>query len=74
MLSKEKIRSSNSEPLQVHSDVAEKVMKNIKDDVQGPISEVPLNVTNARKTLEIEDKKEEKEEKVKINTITNYFF
>ena len=72
MLSKEKIRSSNSEPLQVHSDVAEKVMKNIKDDVQGPISEVPLNVNNARKTMALEDKPQDRGKN--LNTINNYFF
>lgn len=75
MISAEKIRNSDKNPLEVHTDVAEKVMKNIKEDVQGPIAPEPLKLRDARKTALLEDKPEEEKPVVQhVNTINNYFF
>ncbi len=71
MLSKQKISNSNSDPLQVHSDIAEKVVQNIKEEIQGPIAEQPLSLNNTRKTLALQNKPTNE---IKINTINNYFF
>jgi hypothetical protein len=71
MLSKQKISNSNSDPLQVHSDIAEKVVQNIKEEIQGPIAEQPLSLNNTRKTLALQNKPTEE---TKNNTINNYFF
>lgn len=79
ILSAQKIRESDDNPLAVHIDVAEKVMANIKKDVQGPIADEPLKLRKARKMdaiQDIEKKDEEKQENViqHVNTINNYFF
>ena len=56
MLSKQEISNSDSDPFQVHSDVAEKVMENIKQKIQGPIATEPLSLNNTRETLALQNK------------------
>ena len=73
MLSREEITSNpGQDALMVHTDVANKVMHNIKDKVQGRIADEPLKLRNARRSmLDIENKQPSAPQIA--NTINNYF-
>lgn len=76
ILSRDEINNNPSQDsLVVHTDVANKVMYNIKDKVQGHIADEPLKLYNARRSMSIEDKKPAviKQTITKVNTMNNYF-
>lgn len=74
MLSCEQInKKPRQDALMVHTNVANKVMHNIKDDVQGRIADEPLKLREARKSLlAIENPKPML--RLVANPINNYFF